>query len=126
MTTSIYCSNVCLTLQIGAIVNTIMLIGLLLMLVIMGVGVSAAKEEHRLSLSTSSPIDDDYENINKDMDQTSFELMQNNIGMGKKGTYVCPGEVLVSDDKQEVINNDKSRILSQGLYNQLCIYLYPD
>lgn len=39
---------------------------------------------------------------------------------------MCPGEVLVSGDKQEVINNDKSRILSQGLYNQLCIYLYPD
>lgn len=75
---------VCLTLQIGALVNTIMLIGVLLMLVIMDVGVNTAKETHRLS-ATISPFDDDYENINEDPAQSSFELLDNNIGMGKKG-----------------------------------------
>lgn len=82
------CSNVCLPLQIGALVNTIVLIGVLFMLVIMDVGASTAKETHRISTSSFGSIDDDYENLNEDLDESSLELMQKNLGLGKKDSFV--------------------------------------
>ncbi|KAK3885705.1 hypothetical protein Pcinc_010091 [Petrolisthes cinctipes] len=73
---------------IAAIINTIVLIGILLMLIVMGIGVDAAKETHRISATTSSSFDDDYENINEDLSQSDFELIQQNIGLVKAVLYV--------------------------------------
>jgi len=74
---------------ISALMNSIMFAGLLVMLVIMQVGASTAREMHKTS--TSPSVDDDYENLNLEMDESAFELMQQHIGMVKLALYVLLG-----------------------------------